>query len=128
MSKDCPKKGQAPIKAIEDRPAAFFGQVVGAVSADGYTRAKKTVPARPVPQGTFFGEIIDAAFKNKFEVLGCVTEAEGPKRQAGPPPLGKSAAQEMREDQMDRSHVRGGDGAQISKVCGAHFPHSGVLA
>ena len=72
LAKDCPKKQS--IKAIEDAKPAFFGALVQSVTDGEFVRPKKTVPMRPSPKGTSIGEMIDAAFKNKFEVLACVTD------------------------------------------------------
>ena len=75
MARDCPKKPVGPIKAIEDRPPAFFGQIVAGVFDDGFAKPKRAAPRRPAPQGTSVGEIIGAAFRNKYGVPGCATES-----------------------------------------------------
>ena len=89
MNNDCHKKGQSPIKAIEDAPAAaagaaFFGKALASVTPAPSKSTKATSRPRPRPQGAMFGDFIPPPTSNTFGLLcGSVTD---PAMDFQPPP------------------------------------------
>ena len=90
QARNCPSKSKVPVKAIEDGDVAanaldIWGLCLTSepepkvhTCSEGFTRVGR--PVIPKPIGSIMGEIIDAAFKNKFQVLSEVDDVKKKKK------------------------------------------------